>query len=676
MGAHDQADAYAKHLDTLLVHTSHGIRLLPELYAIPLDKVDAELASPGSQEFVATGRIPFMWAQSLYVISQLLKDAFIACGELDPINRRLSCLKRPEVIVQVVVLAKDDKIKDILQQQAGFATNTLKEVTNIQVHPARVLSHLYTFLGRSEKLGLTGRCSRDVGILTTSKLYKIQDRIFAFTPQRFDFSRNYMDCDPSLLVTTLEYGLNYLSRCWTTSGRPTITLVMGQNMLERGDKLPPAMVAALKKLKAGYINGTRVVTGQYEHFLKTTCVSNMSFLGSTEEGNPDLLQPEVQRYLSQQLGKSVSAVLSLLQGQGESVNLFESSAQGSTKRKASLKGSIRRSRSKAEVATSSENSRIGSRHSSGAFLRSRNQSGNSEDSAILDVFSMPEEDRNKYVILDHLAILCMPNLSMFFSIVRILEQSSFSEYDVAQLVHMLINAPHIEEQADILHYLVFRYGPKYKLHVNQLDKDIEIEDLLFTLFETAMAKKNWTIVRQTAGFLGKAVEDLSKAVTDLLVRQKQVTVGMPPHDEVIISTGAAIKRRDLIYLIHKSYRGDESLTMLTQELLVYLSMFIQTEPELFHGMLRLRIGLIIHVMVSEMVRCLKISDEDDVATDELMSLSPYEMRNLLHHIMSGREFEVKPQKPSGYCIISENDRVSKVSNVQILPPVLVTKKFL
>ena len=44
------------------------------------------------------------------------KDSFIACGELDPINRRLSSLQRPEVIVQVVVLAKDEKIKDLLHQ--------------------------------------------------------------------------------------------------------------------------------------------------------------------------------------------------------------------------------------------------------------------------------------------------------------------------------------------------------------------------------------------------------------------------------------------------------------------------------------------------------------------------------------------------------------------------------
>lgn len=36
--------------------------------------------------------------------------------------------------------------------------------------------------------------------------------------------------------------------------------------------------------------------------------------------------------------------------------------------------------------------------------------------------------------------------------------------------------------------------------------------------------------------------------------------------------------------------------MLTQELMVYLAMFIRTEPQLFVEMLRLRVGLIIQVL--------------------------------------------------------------------------------
>jgi phosphorylase kinase alpha/beta subunit len=102
------------------------------------------------------------------------------------------------------------------------------------------------------------------------------------------------------------------------------------------------------------------------------------------------------------------------------------------------------------------------------------------------------------------------------------------------------------------------------------------------------------------GMLGKRVEDLAKAVTDLLVRQKQVTVGMPPNQERIIT--GPLPEIELRQLIHQVYGDDESTAMLTQELLVYLAMFIRTEPQLFHEMLRLRIGLIIQVMSDATMR--------------------------------------------------------------------------
>lgn len=124
--------------------------------------------------------------------------------------------------------------------------------------------------------------------------------------------------------------------------------------------------------------------------------------------------------------------------------------------------------------------------------------------------------------------------------------------------------------------------------------------------------------------LGKRVEDLAKAVTDLLVRQKQVTVGMPPNNEYTIT--APLPEADLRQLIHEAYGDDESTAMLTQELLVYLAMFIRTEPQLFHEMLRLRVGLIIQVMAKELSRTLACDGEQ--ASEYLLNLSPFEMKNL------------------------------------------------
>ena len=54
---------------------------------------------------------------------------------------------------------------------------------------------------------------------------------------------------------------------------------------------------------------------------------------------------------------------------------------------------------------------------------------------------------------------------------------------------------------------------------------------------------------------------------------------------------------------------------------------------------------------------MKIREED--ASEELINLSPFEMRNLLHHIMSGREFGVQAAK-SGFSIVSDQTVVSKV----------------
>lgn len=66
--------------------------------------------------------------------------------------------------------------------------------------------------------------------------------------------------------------------------------------------------------------------------------------------------------------------------------------------------------------------------------------------------------------------------------------------------------------------------------------------------------------------------------------------------------------RDQIYqLIRQAWDRDVSMMMVTQELLIYLSLFIATEPQLFQGMIRLRLGLIIQVMIGELERTLNCS---------------------------------------------------------------------
>ncbi|KAK2725660.1 hypothetical protein QYM36_000233, partial [Artemia franciscana] len=131
--------------EILLIKTSDGIKVVPEMYAVPVESVLAEYENPGSQTRVPVGRSPFMWAQSLYIVGQLLKENFIAPGELDPLNRRLSSQKKPDVVVQVVTIVEDDKIKEKLKKH-DIDVETIEEAKPIRIEPARTLSHLYTFL--------------------------------------------------------------------------------------------------------------------------------------------------------------------------------------------------------------------------------------------------------------------------------------------------------------------------------------------------------------------------------------------------------------------------------------------------------------------------------------------------------------------------------------------------
>lgn len=123
---------------------------------------------------------------------------------------------------------------------------------------------------------------------------------------------------------------------------------------------------------------------------------------------------------------------------------------------------------------------------------------------------------------------------------------------------------------------------------------------------------------------------------------------------------------------HQSYNCKLCLCVLIiQEIMVYLAMYMRSQPYLFGEMLRLRIGLIMQVMATELARSLHCSGRKtkhafmhlyskntksylhsknyklcdtfvgEEASESLMSLSPFDMKNLLHHILSGKEFGVE-----------------------------------
>ncbi|KAM7350190.1 putative phosphorylase b kinase regulatory subunit alpha isoform 4-T4 [Cochliomyia hominivorax] len=734
---------YADRLEQIMVRGDDGILLIPESYAVTHDTVPQEYQMPGSQPREVVGRCPFLWGQSLFILGRLLQEGFLAVGELDPLNRRLGAQKKPDVVVQVVIIAEDNEIRDKLAEY-DLHVQTIAEVAPIEVQPARVLSHLYTYLGRNRKLGLTGRKSRDVGILSTSKLYSLKDRIFAFTPQHIDYEEYYTTRDPDLLASNFTTNLAFLTNNWRHMlGRPTITLMATHYMLDQ-DRIPLAMIQTMRKLKSGYINGTRVMLGNLKDFLNTSAITDLSFLGSTEDGYPDRLHPDVQTYLDEHLLRSFSHrnTMNLRGGQLRPRHL---------RRRMSCKGAIKKTRS---INVDSDNlgmegpTPLTERRLSSVvpppWLQANQQTQLNTFTVTTETTGNNNNNNSNPVKTEVLIRENIYPIDINHSRSAIEKRSEFARQQekVEELIAMLRETENLEEQGDILQYLVDTQGLDFNTaglglkqksssssssspvidptlvedsvvdelafkntankpplppsalllvpddstssttnnnntnNINVINSShtegmleegrvVTVRDLLKGLYEKACQQKLWGLVRHTAGMLGKRVEDLAKAVTDLLVRQKQVTVGMPPNNEFTIT--APLPEADLRQLIHDTYGDDESTAMLTQELMVYLAMFIRTEPQLFHEMLRLRVGLIIQVMAKELSRTLNCDGE--AASEHLLNLSPFEMKNLLYHILSGKEFAVSSVARGNLSIVScKSSRVSKKSQIGLGDP--------
>lgn len=98
------------------------------------------------------------------------------------------------------------------------------------------------------------------------------------------------------------------------------------------------MIQTMRKLKSGYINGTRVMLGNLKDFLNTSAITDLSFLGSQEDGYPDRLNPDVNLYLEEHLLRSFS--------QKSSVNVRAAGTRPrQLRRRMSCKGAIKKTRS-------------------------------------------------------------------------------------------------------------------------------------------------------------------------------------------------------------------------------------------------------------------------------------------------------------------------------------------
>ncbi|NXU09614.1 KPBB kinase, partial [Pardalotus punctatus] len=207
--------------------------------------------------------------------------------------------------------------------------------------------------------------------------------------------------------------------------------------------------------------------------------------------------------------------------------------------------------------------------------------------------------------------------------VNINDWKNKSTYEILQKLN---DCNCLASQALLSSILLKREGPNF------ITKEGTVAEHIERIYRRAGSRKLWSVVRFAASLLGKLVDSLAPSITNVLVQGKQVTLGAFGQEEAVISnplSPAVIK--NMIY--EKCQLQDEREAVVQQELVIHIGWIISNSPELFSGMLKIRIGWIIHAMKYELqIRA------GDLPAKDLYQMSPSEVKQLLLDIL-------QPQQP-------------------------------
>ncbi|MGB7445147.1 MAG: glycoside hydrolase family 15 protein [Coleofasciculaceae cyanobacterium] len=541
-GDSKQASNYLGRLETVLVE-QNGLRLLPELYFVPEEKIEAERKNPHSQRRKPNENVPLVWAQSLYLLAQMLSEGLIAPGDLDPLGRHLCVGRRQDPVVQIALLAEDEDLQSQLAAY-GIATQIPEQVEPVQVRQAKELLKVYGQIGRSDSLGLTGCPLRRLPSLTTSRIFRIQGETIVFVPTFLDQQQFYLTLDYHFLVAQIKSELAYIQRHWTDLGRPTMTLLLTHTMLEVGieevnsEGLEEARLIAplqgspllelIQELQNGLCNGVRVKLGRLNQLMLTAKTERLDFLHELEFTEKPFTVAQAPRY----------------------------------------------------------------------YLINKPEKNGS--------LNHTQEFRLEY------------------------------ETNLELLLESLRNSENLYEQIELLRILKRLKGLDFDTGFGGPEVPVKVEDLLNEVYlrvGTEAKIPYWTVVRQAAGLLNKVDINLSDAVTDILVRGKQITVGKAYSEDSLIKK--PMSRREIQTKINKFCGEDLRDRVLTQEILIYLSTLIKSEPDLLDGLLTLRVNYLILLLTSELATELGLTQDE--AYEELMRSSPFEVKMRLRSCLAGYE---------------------------------------
>lgn len=266
------ARSWSQKLEPLFVEQD-GERLLPELYIVEAEHIDAEKAEPGSQPRRANENLPLVWAQSLYLLGAMINDGILSEDDIDPLGRRRRIGQTRKNTPLVAIIAENDSVKNRLLA-LGIASESVAQTHPLQMFHATQLSKLFTLLGANEKLGLTGRPLDTSRTFSTARIYRVNGETCIFLPYHFNPRAFYIGHDDRLLVERIISSLKFMADNWDHPGQPLLLFLVRENMLDvnkgRSASKDSGIVSMLNAFQSGQFAGIPVHCGKLRTLLPTT----------------------------------------------------------------------------------------------------------------------------------------------------------------------------------------------------------------------------------------------------------------------------------------------------------------------------------------------------------------------------------------------------------------------
>lgn len=191
------------------------------------------------------------------------------------------------------------------------------------------------------------------------------------------------------------------------------------------------------------------------------------------------------------------------------------------------------------------------------------------------------------------------------------------------IVEGLRNTESIFLKCQLLGMILHREGANYEIAGDS------VHVKLTELYYRAGTLRYWRAVRYCSSLLRHIVDSISPFITTVLVNGKQITVGVIGQRETIFDKPMTPSEiQNVMYSTVQPY--DVIHAVLQQEVVLYCGRLIATNPEIFKGILKIRVGWVLEAMR------LYLNMTGDEGVD-IENLSPFQIRKLLQKVLSVNE---------------------------------------